>query len=137
LWNVEQSKVFALQIAVPQYRSVVLEAVGLHAGRNPNRAGIYNWIPQGHSMHLPPANAPSQPCCATLDTKRDYSATDLAMVASINLHNHENPTNFVSNGQPVGLQEGFSCRLVPHETSQRIRNRNDRSKPFALDRKKY
>jgi hypothetical protein len=81
-------------------------------------------------MHLPPpANAPLQPCCATLDTKRDYSATDLAMVASINLHNHENPTSFVSNGQPVGPQEGFSCRLVPHETSQRIRNRNDRSKP--------
>jgi hypothetical protein len=85
-------------------------------------------------MHLPPANALSQPCCATLDTKRDYSANDIAIVASINPPNHETPTNFVSNGQPVGPQEGFSCRLVADETSQRIRNRDDRSKPcFGLE----
>jgi arylsulfatase A len=43
---------------------------------------------------------------------------------------HENPTNFVRNGQAVGPQIGFSCQIVAKEASQWISNREDRSKPF-------
>lgn len=125
--------------------------VGLLTGRNPNRAGIYDWIPQGHTMHLSSDertiasmlrdsgydtglfgkwhcngqfNQPTQP------QPNDHGFDHWYATQNNAAPNHENPTNFVRNGHPVGPQIGFSCRLVAQETSQWIRNRADRSKPF-------
>lgn len=125
--------------------------VGLLTGRNPNRAGIYDWIPQGHAMHLSSDertiatmlrdsgyqtglfgkwhcngrfNQPTQP------QPNDHGFDHWYATQNNAAPSHENPKNFVRNGQPVGPQEGFSCRLVAHETSQWIRNRDDRSRPF-------
>ena len=120
--------------------------VGLLTGRDPNRAGVYDWIPavghggsrsEGrHQTHMRreeitlPAllkragyatamsgkwhcnsrfndSAQPQPGDAGFD---HWFATQNNAAPS-----HENPTNFVRNGEPAGPLEGFSCRLVARE----------------------
>ena len=43
---------------------------------------------------------------------------------------HENPTNFVRNGTPVGPQQGYSCQLVAKEAIRWMNELRDKSKPF-------
>lgn len=125
--------------------------VGLLTGRNPNRAGIYDWIPRGHAMHL----AADQPTLASMLGDAGYDTGLFGKWHCNGLFNkpdqpqpndhgfdhwyatqnnaapsHENPTNFVRNGDPVGPQVGFSCQLVAQEASHWIRSRKDQSKPF-------
>jgi arylsulfatase A len=47
---------------------------------------------------------------------------------------HENPTNFVRNGQALGRQEGFSCRIVAQEAIDWLDARRTQSaeQPFFL-----
>ena len=47
---------------------------------------------------------------------------------------HENPRNFVRNGQPVGAQEGFSCQLVAREAIGWLEGQRTRApaQPFFL-----
>jgi len=45
---------------------------------------------------------------------------------------HENPTNFVRNGKPVGKWEGYSAQLVAGEANKWLTEIRDKSKPFAL-----
>jgi arylsulfatase A len=47
---------------------------------------------------------------------------------------HENPTNFVRNGQPVERQEGFSCQIVAREAIGWLAGRREKSatQPFFL-----
>jgi arylsulfatase A len=125
--------------------------VGLLTGRNPNRTGIYDWIPLGHPMHMAAEertianvlrnagydtglfgkwhcngvfNKPDQPQPDQHGFDHWYATQNNAAPS------HENPTNFVRNGREVGPQVGFSCRLVAQEASHWISNRADRSKPF-------
>ena len=125
--------------------------VGLLTGRNPNRTGIYDWIPLGHPMHMAAEertianvlrnagydtglfgkwhcngvfNKPDQPQPDQHGFDHWYATQNNAAPS------HENPTNFVRNGREVGPQFGFSCRLVAQEASHWISNRADRSKPF-------
>ena len=125
--------------------------VGLLTGRNPNRAGIYDWIPRGHAMHL----AADQRTIANLLRDAGYDTGLFGKWHCNGLFNnpqqpqpndhgfdhwyatqnnaapsHQNPTNFVRNGVNVGPQVGFSCQLVAQEASQWISNRSDPSKPF-------
>lgn len=134
--------------------------VGLITGRSPNRAGIYDWIPEARSemedcrdlVHLQstevtiPAwlkqagyqtclvgkwhcnskfNSPAQP------QPSDFGF-DWWFATQNNAHpNHENPVNFVRNGEPVGPMQGFSCQLVVKEAIGWL-DQADKEKPFYL-----
>ncbi|MDF7799235.1 sulfatase-like hydrolase/transferase [Pontiellaceae bacterium B1224] len=110
--------------------------VGLLTGRNPNRAGIYEWIPNGKQIHMRASeitipqllkqagyatcmsgkwhcngrfNSPDQP-------QPDDAGFDYWFATHNNAApSHENPVNFVRNGREVGPLEGFSCQLVMDE----------------------
>lgn len=118
--------------------------VGLMTGRSPNRAGIYDWIPeskqpksdarervhmQQHELTLPQLlqragyatcmagkwhcnshfNSPEQP-------QPNDAGFDHWMATQNNAGpSHENPVNYVRNGQPVGPMEGFSCQIAVNE----------------------
>lgn len=45
---------------------------------------------------------------------------------------HENPDNFVRNGEPVGPMEGYSAQLVAAEAAHWLKDIHDPKKPFAL-----
>nr|NIO10092.1 sulfatase-like hydrolase/transferase [Deltaproteobacteria bacterium] len=45
---------------------------------------------------------------------------------------HQNPVNFVRNGQPVGKLEGFSALLVAEEAIRWLKEVRDPAKPFVL-----
>lgn len=127
---------------------------GLLTGRTPNRSGIYDWIPEDHEMHL----KPSETTVATLLRQAGY---DTAHAGKWHLNGkfnsaeqpqpgdhgfnhwfatqnnasptHENPQNFVRNGEAVGALEGFSCQLVAEEGIRWLKSGRDRSKPFFLN----
>jgi arylsulfatase A len=118
--------------------------VGLMTGRSPNRAGVYDWIPeskqpksdarervhmQQHELTLPQLlqragyatcmagkwhcnshfNSPEQP-------QPGDAGFDHWMATQNNAGpSHENPVNYVRNGQPVGPTEGFSCQIAVNE----------------------
>lgn len=132
---------------------------GLLTGRTPSRVGIYSYLPANHVMHLRNEEVTiaemlklkgyrtghfgkwhlsrlqsDQPGPA--DQGFDYSlGTDNNASPS-----HHNPRNFVRNGNPVGVMEGYSCQIVVDETlawlSQKGRgeseiNADDREPFFA------
>ncbi len=45
---------------------------------------------------------------------------------------HQNPDNFVRNGEPVGQLEGYSAQLVATEAARWLKDIHDPSKPFAM-----
>ncbi len=125
---------------------------GLMTGRTPSRTGVYDWIPGGHVMHL----RRSEITIATLLKNAGY---DTCHVGKWHLNgkfndpaqpqpgdhgfdhwmstqnnagpSHENPKNFVRNGEPVGPLEGFSCQLVADEALRWLDGRNSEN-PFFL-----
>src|SRR5262245_22873185 len=130
--------------------------VGLLTGRNPNRAGVYDWIvengsrpvPDGrHLVHMRPSEVTLPKLlkeagyatflagkwhCNTLfnsDTQPKPSdfGFDYWFAAQNNaLPSHENPENFVRNGKAVGKLQGFSCNLVAKEAVDWLADRSKR-----------
>ena len=109
---------------------------GLLTGRLPNRAGIYDWIPEDSQVHLRASevtlpellrsagyatflggkwhlngrfNAPAQPQPGDFGFDHWFATQNNAAPS------HENPVNFVRNGEPAGPLEGYSCQLVVDE----------------------
>ncbi|MDX1947311.1 MAG: sulfatase-like hydrolase/transferase [Pirellulaceae bacterium] len=124
---------------------------GLLTGRTPSRLGIYDWIPAGHPMHLTKEeltiptllrkagyatchvgkwhvngkfNSPDQPQPGEHGFDHWMSTQNNAAPS------HENPTNFVRNGTPVGPRQGFSCDLVAGEAIRWLKELRDKNKPF-------
>ena len=101
--------------------------VGLLTGRRPNRSGVYDWIPGGSDVHMRESeitipqllrkagyatcmsgkwhcngkfNSPQQP-------QPDDAGFDHWFATQNNASpSHENPNNFVRNGEPVGELKG-------------------------------
>ncbi len=129
--------------------------VGLLTGRSPNRAGVYDWIPGGRSVHMRASevtipqllkkagyatcmsgkwhcngkfNSPQQP-------QPDAAGFDHWFATQNNASpSHENPRNFVRNGKPVGPMKGFSCQLVMDEALSWLKGQRakDAGQPFFL-----
>lgn len=123
---------------------------GLLTGVQPNRLGIYDWIPENSPMHLPVGqltiasllkqagyqtalfgkwhlngyfnqSRQPQPGSFGFDT---YFATQNNAAPS-----HHNPVNFVANGQAVGPLRGYSCQLLADKAISWLKTR-DRRRPF-------
>lgn len=126
--------------------------VGLLTGRNPNRAGVYDWIPQA-SASQPPKNSRNLVemrkeeftigemlqsagyatcmsgkwhCNAMFNSDRQAQPGDHGFDHWFATQNnaspsHENPVNFVRNGEPVGRIQGYSCQIVAEEAVEWIR----------------
>ena len=122
-------------------------------GRTPYRNGVFTWIPDGREIHLRTSeialpkllkesgyetchvgkwhlnghfNKPTQP-------QPDDHGYDWWLATQNNAApSHENPVNFVRNGQPVGKLEGYSAPLIVDEATTWLRQHRDKSKPFLL-----
>ena len=129
--------------------------VGLLTGRSPNRAGVYDWIPGGRSVHMRASevtipqllkkagyatcmsgkwhcngkfNSPQQP-------QPDAAGFDHWFATQNNASpSHENPRNFVRNGKAVGPMKGFSCQLVMDEALSWLKKQRvkDAEQPFFM-----
>jgi arylsulfatase A len=124
---------------------------GLMTGRTPCRLGVYDWISAGHPMHL----RRDEPTIASLLQKAGYATCHVGkwhlngkfnspdqpqpgdhgfdhwMSTQNNAApSHENPTNFVRNGERIGKQEGYSCEVVAREAVRWLSEGRDKSKPF-------
>jgi len=119
--------------------------VGLLTGRSPNRAGVYDWIPPSNSKLRPDAReqvhmrkeevtiahllqsagyatcmAGKWHCNGAFNSARQPQPSDAGFEHWFGTQNnaspsHENPTNYVRNGKPVGPLKGFSCQIVADE----------------------
>lgn len=145
----EGSRLTACYSAAPVCSS---SRAGLLTGRTPSRTGVYDWIPEGHVMHL----RASEVTIAALLKRAGY---DTCQVGKWHLNgkfnsveqpqpgdhgfdhwfatqnnaapSHENPRNFVRNGDPVGPRQGFSCQVVADEAIDWLKRR-DGDRPFFL-----
>jgi arylsulfatase A len=122
-------------------------------GRTPHRNGVYTWIAEGSEVHLRTSevtlprllraagyatchsgkwhlngrfNDPAQP--QPSDHGYDWWLATQNNAAPT----HENPANFVRNGQPVGRLEGYSAPLAADEAVAWLRGKRDPAKPFFL-----
>lgn len=132
---------------------------GLLTGRSPNRAGIYDWIPgpmksedcrdlvhlQAHEQTIPAMlkevgystclsgkwhcsskfNSPAQPTPDQFGFDHWFATGNNASPS------HENPKNFVRNGDEVGEIEGYSCQIVVDEAMQWL-GKKETDIPFYL-----
>ena len=126
---------------------------GLLTGRTPFRVGIHNWIPQESPMHL----RRSEITVATLLRRAGYATCHVGKwhlsggfdlsdqplpsdhgfdywfsTQNIALPSHRNPDNFVRNGRPVGVLEGYAAPLVAGEAIRWLKEVRGREKPFFL-----
>ena len=124
---------------------------GLMTGRTPSRCGIYSWIAPGNPMQLKNeettiAELLSEAGYDTLHSgkwhlnghfndPRHTQPGDQGFDHWFSTQNnagpsHENPQNFVRNGERVGPLEGYSCQLVADEAITWLKGRGDDADPF-------
>lgn len=122
-------------------------------GRTPYRNGVFTWIPEGREVHLRTSeialpkllqargyatchvgkwhlnshfNQPTQP------QPNDHGYDWWLATQNNAAPTHENPTNFVRNGRPVGPLQGYSAPLVAAEATAWLKQHRDPSRPFLL-----
>ena len=129
--------------------------VGLLTGRSPNRAGVYDFIPGGRGVYMRSSEVTipqllKQSGYATCHSGKwhcngkfnsaaqpqpDKAGFDHWFGTQNNAKpSHENPVNFVRNGEAVGPMEGFSCQLVVDEavTWLKQQQQDDPKQPFFM-----
>lgn len=125
---------------------------GLLTGRIPNRMGIYDWIPQNSPMHL----KSSEITMATLLKSAGYQTCHVGKWHCNGIFNsseqpqpgdhgfdhwfatqnnaspsHQDPGNFVRNGERVGKLTGYSSSLIVQEGIDWLQRR-DSTRPFLM-----
>ncbi len=134
--------------------------VGLLTGRSPNRAGVYDFIPglkksedNRDLVHLQayeetiPALLKSVGyatclvgkwhCSSRFNSDKQPQPNDFGFDHWMATHNnvspsHQNPTNFVRNGQEVGEIIGFSSQIIIDEAINWL-DKKENTKPFFLE----
>lgn len=135
--------------------------VGLLTGRSPNRAGVYDWIPEARAkrpdareqVHMRAAEvtipqllldagyatclAGKWHCNAAFNRPEQPQPGDFGFQHWFATQNnaspsHENPANYVRNGKPVGRIEGFSCQIVVDEVVTWLKTKDDKKPFFAF-----
>jgi arylsulfatase A len=135
--------------------------VGLLTGRSPNRAGVYDWIPAASNaradareqVHMRAEettipqllkNAGYATCmagkwhCNSQFNQRDQPQPgDFGFDHWLATQNnaapsHENPANYVRNGQAIGRVEGYSCQIAVDEAVRWLKRSAPREQPFFL-----
>ncbi|MEQ9411599.1 MAG: sulfatase-like hydrolase/transferase [Fuerstiella sp.] len=125
--------------------------VGLLTGRSPNRAGVYDWIPEARDpkpdareqVHMKKdeltiAHVMKQAgyatcmagkwhCNAAFNSPDQPQPGDAGFDHWLATQNnaapsHENPVNYVRNGKPVGRIKGFSCQIAADEAITWVRD---------------
>ena len=125
----------------------------LLTGRTPHRNGVYTWIAENSEVHLRTSEitlpqllrgAGSGTCHsgkwhlngrfnhASQPQPGDHGYDWWLGTQNNAAPTHENPTNFVRNGQPAGRLEGYSAPLVAREAITWLREKRDPAKPFFL-----
>lgn len=122
-------------------------------GRTPYRNGVFTWIPEEREIHLRTSeialpkllktvgyttchvgkwhlnshfNQPTQP-------QPNDHGYDWWLATQNNAGpSHENPANFVRNGQPIGKVDDYSAPFVVKEAITWLKEHRDKSKPFLL-----
>lgn len=122
-------------------------------GRTPFRNGVFTWIPEGREIHLRTSeialpkllkesgyatchvgkwhlnghfNKPTQP------QPNDHGYDWWLATQNNAAPSHENPINFVRNGEAVGKLEGYSAPLIVDEATAWLKQHRDKTKPFLL-----
>jgi arylsulfatase A len=137
--------------------------VGLLTGRSPNRAGVFDWIPpardpkpdareqvhmQTREITIPmllkqagyaTAMAGKWHCNSMFNTAEQPQPDDAGFDHWLATQNnaspsHENPSNFVRNGNAVGEIKGYSCQIVADEGIQWIKKHRQEKpdQPFFM-----
>ena len=127
--------------------------VGLLTGRSPNRAGVYDWIPGGRDIHMRESEVTIPQllkkagyatcmsgkwhCNGKFNSRWQPQPNDAGFDHRFGTQNnatpsHENPKNFVRNGEPVGELKGYSCQLVVDEAVSWLRGQQSKKKPFFM-----
>ncbi|WP_082379421.1 sulfatase-like hydrolase/transferase [Pseudalgibacter alginicilyticus] len=132
---------------------------GLLTGRSPNRAGIYDFIPglkksddnrdlvhlQAHEETIPAllksvgystCLVGKWHCSSRFNSDKQPQPNDFGFDYWMATHNnaapsHQNPNNFVRNGQEVGEIEGFSSQIIITEALEWLDKKQD-DNPFFL-----
>ena len=129
--------------------------VGLLTGRSPNRAGVYDWIPGGRDVHMRKSEVTIPQllkkagyatcmsgkwhCNGKFNSRWQPQPNDAGFDHWFATQNnaspsHENPNNFVRNGEPVGELNGYSCQLVVDEALDWLKGKQTKKKeqPFFM-----
>lgn len=122
-------------------------------GRTPYRNGVFTWIPENREIHLRTSelalpkllkevgyqtchvgkwhlnshfNKPTQP------QPNDHGYDHWLATQNNAGPSHENPTNFVRNGEPIGKVDAYSSHFVVQEAATWLKEKRDPNKPFLL-----
>ncbi len=138
--------------------------VGLLTGRNPNRAGVYDWIPPVKGGVIRNSRNHAQLRKEEYTLSRMLKDAGYATCMSGKYHcnamfnspdqaqphdhgfdhwfatqnnaspSHANPKNFVRNGEPVGVVEGYACQIAADEAIDwlELHHQNDADQPFFI-----
>lgn len=138
--------------------------VGLLTGRSPNRAGVYDWIPPSNGSARPNARdqvhmrrseitiprllksagydtcmSGKWHCNSRFNDAAQPQPGDMGFDHWFGTQNnaapsHENPRNYVRNGESVGQLEGYSCQLAVDEVVHWLDGREQRNSdnPFFV-----
>lgn len=135
--------------------------VGLLTGRSPNRAGVYDWIPEARrprpdareQVHMR-ANETTIPqllkqagyatcmagkwhCNSRFNQSQQPQPGDFGFDHWLATQNnaspsHQNPVNFVRNGGAIGPVDRFSCQFVVDEAIGWLQETAPKGQPFFL-----
>ncbi|EGF27716.1 sulfatase-like hydrolase/transferase [Rhodopirellula baltica] len=135
--------------------------VGLLTGRSPNRAGVYDWIPEARNprpdardqVHMrdheitiaqllndagyATCMAGKWHCNSRFNDPAQPQPDDFGFDHYLATQNnaapsHQFPKNFVRNGKPIGKVDEFSCQFVVTEALQWLDRRSEKDQPFFL-----